>query len=540
MTKNPAIPYIFINCIILFYLWSILGIEYTPVNDAWVSTYYAEFFQTKENWFQNPRVFRMIPFWIASELSGEGFLTINVFLLTINLLTSVTIYQIINKVFNANAVFSAASALLIMYFPYDGTMFWLGAFGVNLGFLFALLSLYYFVSSVRSDSWFLLVISSLFLLASFRTYPGYIPFLLVITSLFLLFEKERWRRWWTKALVFVSAWLISFVLLLSDITSASSRESKVADFSPLEVLHGFYHAFKHLYWGVLSKLISGVGGLEGLSLILILVVTVFFFYLIRGERELPNTVKLGETFYKNILLHMLWIAPIIVFFGYAPYAVTELRFGVDRQFLFAKFGIAILLVSLIFWLCYKFIKSDKYRPVAILFASTLTIGSSVQFKAGIAEDYSYASKLERIFLGDLAESLPLIRPDVTLLIYFEDDVVLNKQSHMLINRPQYLVSYLYQQPSMQVVATNDYLWNRFTPKIKDESIFYRQHQLNLNNLLVLKYSSGSGFNIMRQLTMPTETNSTIELTTAPDIAKSKVSDRQRWFIEQKNLLRVHD
>lgn len=528
-----------ITLVILFYFWSILGSSYTPVNDAWASIYWVEFFETKSNWYENPRLFRMVPFWTATLFSDEGFLTINVFLFLINFFTSITTFLLLKRVFHSSLLFSAVAALFITYFPYDGTMFWLGAFGVNLGLLFALLAIYCFVHAVQEKSWAIFIISCLVLTASFRTYPGYIPFLLAVIAIFFLIERRSWRNWWPKACMFLGAWVINFSIIISEMSSEKARESKLVDLSITDVLRGVYHAFYHLYVGIFEKLVSIPRDYLDFGFYVVVITTVTGLCLLAYKKiDNVNSESMVNA-YTKIALNMLWVSPIILIAGYAPYAISELRFGVDRQFLFAKFGVAILLISLIFSLSYSLFRSHRNRKICVISLSVLILGSSIQSKAEYAEQYSDASKLERIFLGELAESFPRFSHEQNVLIFFSDDVGLNSKSRILINRPEYLLRHLYDDPDLNVVATNSYLWSRFKPVVKNETILYRNKEIPLQNLVALKYSSTSGFSRMEELIITTDEATQKVQLTAPTLIEQKLSDRQRWFIEQKNHLKTN-
>lgn len=142
--------------IIFGYLWYVLGINYTPVHDGWVSvsTYDgADSAKKMYNIFinvfllvDNNRWFRNIPYALVSQMPGRTILY------AIYVMTGLGLYLVISKYLNGKMLLSVLASLFIIIYPYDGTLFWLGALGVNLGFLLCIYSLLFFILSVEKRS----------------------------------------------------------------------------------------------------------------------------------------------------------------------------------------------------------------------------------------------------------------------------------------------------------------------------------------------------------------------------------------------------
>jgi hypothetical protein len=287
------------------YFWSVLGNNYTPVNDGWVSV--SKFYQISAPdscvfpQKIGARYVRTIPFILASKLDDVGFTTLNTFLILVNVLTGLGIFLVLNKIFPDKTLLSSVSSVLIMYFPYDGTMFWIGAFGVNLGYLLSIYALYFFICSVEDSSRAKFWVALFLMVASIRTYPGYLPVQALVLSLYLFFDKKiSWRRWWTQAGLFFLIWTIGLVQFAENAISGRGREGNVADFALNGVLNGFSHAIRHLFVDAWITLLDLNFAFWGRGLVIILAAFVAFYSIYRLVDPATKTIdKDSSTSYKK-------------------------------------------------------------------------------------------------------------------------------------------------------------------------------------------------------------------------------------------------
>jgi len=149
MTWKTTLSILLLNIVLMGFLWSHLGSNYTPVNDGWFpATLYDTTIprhddtQAFDDCLNKQReielsdrdgnnlffrIIRRIPY-ILSGLSGsDGFLILNSMLFSFGVLTGFGIFLVLLCFFPTKPLFSLVTSLLIMYFPIGGTLFWLGA-----------------------------------------------------------------------------------------------------------------------------------------------------------------------------------------------------------------------------------------------------------------------------------------------------------------------------------------------------------------------------------------------------------------------------
>lgn len=540
--KKVALIVFLLNMLVIGYFWSVLGKNYTPVNDGWVN---VSSFNTPDSrdkirfpkW-SNARAVRGIPFILAAKFEGNGFTPINLFLVTINIFTGLGIFLVLDRFFPQKVLFTSISSLLIMFYPYDGTMFWLGAFGVNLGYLLCIYSLYYVIRSIDDFSNYKFWVAILLLLASGRTYPGYLPFQLLVFILYLFLIKGSWKAWWPKAALFIAVWGVGFVNFALNASSGHGREGKVVNFELSEVLKGFGHAFQQLYVGVHAKLWEiQPAQLEPMAIVVVLLVAGALYAFARTTVTESSILTVGKE-YQKIILSLTVIAPLILIVGYFPYAVSDVRYGTDRQFLFARPGVVLFFVAILFWFLFSVVKRKRVTEILLVVLSSLLIGLSINAKTKIAHEYAIGSQVERIFLGDIAELMPRIEKNPYLLVYFENnDVIVNRKVLMLLNRPQYLFGYLYEQRGLDVVGANRFLLKRYNIKVHDNMVQIKGQNIPMERLLVIGYSLARGARILDQLKIPVgkKREEVVQLF-KQEIQPMPLTSRQQWFVDERDRL----
>lgn len=540
--KKVALVVLLLNVLIVGYFWTVLGKNYTPVNDGWASVSIFDFSASRgtirfPNW-SDARAVRSIPFILASQFKGDGFIPINLLLVTINIFTGLGIFLVISRFFPNKVLFCAIASLFIMYFPYDGTMFWLGAFGVNLGYLLCIYALYFFICSIEDHSKTTFWVSVLLLLASGRTYPGYLPVQVLVLFLYLISIKDSWKTWWPKAGLFVAIWGVGFINFALHVSSGHGRESKVVNFELSEVLKGFGHAFKQLYVGMHAKLFEvHLAQLEPMVVVVTLLVAVAFYGIGRTMVGESDRVTDGKE-YKKITLYLAIVAPLILIAGYLPFAVSDIRYGTDRQFLFARPGVVLFFMAILFWLSFSFIKHKKVAEIWIVVLSSVIIGLSIQAKTKLANEYRLVSQVERIFLGDVAEIIPRIVGNPYIFIYFEDnDAIVSKKIFVLLNHPGRLFGYLYDRPWLDAVGVNQLLVKRYKIKVHDNMLQIKDQNIPMERLLVIGYSLTRGARILDHLKIPVgKKGEEIVQFSKQEIVHVPLTSRQKWFVDERDRL----
>jgi|CXWL01.1.fsa_nt_gi hypothetical protein len=552
--KAPIILILFV--ITLGYLWSILGLNYTPVSDGWVnvSVYdrpdainkmkniiYGLFSVT-----ENKRWVRNVPFALASRLPGEGFITISSMLFVINVVSGFGLFLVINRLIPGKDFLAALSSLFIVFYPYDGTLFWHGAFGVNLGFALCIYSIFFFICAIEKKSTIHFMLCLLTLFLSGKTYPGYLPLQLLIFFISLLRNRSNYVTWWPKAIAFLVVYLIGFFSFAGNIISGTGRETRVLNLDISKVISGFFYATKHIYFLFANEFFSiDHFNLFGFVSIALAAMSAFYYFEKSNSRQNELYPKNSQnTGYARITLYLLFLGPLILIAGYAPYTISDIRFGTDRQILFARTGVVVFYVSLFLFLVETLVKDKIIASWVRVILPSFIFSLSVQAKGDIAHGFSDVSETERIFLGDMAESVPCSDQQKTMVIYLIDENEKNNVlfwTRNLVARPKFPIGYLYKNYHLNTYVVNSFWLKQFRTAVCGDSLCIGGKKIPMKQLQVLGYSRDYGFQKIKYLPIPNDQvlNSKIEVPNLElDKLSCQISDRQKWFQNERNRLVV--
>lgn len=539
--KVYALAVLLLNVVIVASFWVELGQNYTPVNDGWVCALRFDNPNIILDQYctQTGRVLNTIPYWLLSKMPGEGFYTISLMLAVINIFIGTGLYLVLARLMPKQIFFCAVSSLLITYYPLDGTMFWIGAIGVSLGYLFSIFSIHYFFRAIDNSSNTELLIACFLLICSGNSYSGYLLMLGLMICVAMYSRRKTWETWWPKATFFVFLYIVILLQFATNLKHGSGRESNVADLNFDGVISGFKFAFQQLYYKNyigLNAYKNHIGNTLFFLDTIIIAVTLAWISLIAARNE--DSKYLSN--YSGLLFRFAAISPIVLLVGYAPYAVSLVRFGTERQFLFARPGIVLLYASCIFLLVHFAVRKVKIANLTIVVLSTLVLMSFISNKSNIAFwEYKHASEIERIFLGDLAEVAPTIDGKPYILVYLDDNDLIedwNKNVTMLITRPSYLVRYLYRQYDLEMTTVTPYLLWKLNATYKNSKLLIKDLSIPSNELLIFHYSLRKGFERLDEIHLPSGDVVKIPTATAYHIEHKDPTERQQWFINERNRL----
>lgn len=533
-----------LNLMIVGYFWYVLGENYTPVNDGWVSvTAYDHNLSMNKKFMSclQPRGLRGIPHLLAINFEGDGFVTIRAFLATINIFTGIGMFLVLNRFFPKKTLFSIITSLLIMYFPYGDTMFWLGAFGVNLGYLLCIYSTYYFICSIEDSSNLKFWVAIFLLFLSGRTYPGYLIAQALVIFIFIFSKKKSWKTFWLKSLLFSITWGLGLLQFAYNVVSGNGREGKVTNFEWAEVLKGFGKAFKNLYINAPVELFKiNPAQLDVAIFVIVLLVAAQLFIVAKLKSGEYDAVLVAKE-YRKIILYLTALAPLILIAGYMPYSISDIRQGTSRQLLFARPGIVIFFTAILFFMVFSVFKNKTSPDVLVAILSSIIIGLSIQAKAKLANEYKIASEVDRVFLGDFALKIPAFKGNPFILIYLpNNNIILNNKLAMLLNRPKFPIRYLYKRRDLEVLTITPFYLKRFGANFDDEHFTARGIKMPIKKMVALTYSFERGFEKISYLEMKFKgkrENMTLHIPDNTLIdSKTKHTNRQKWFIDERNRL----
>ena len=514
----------------------ILGSNYGPVNDAWVwvslidqgSVSVSKTISKIMNGDINSRLFRILPWLIYSEVNDPNFWTIKASMYLIFIFSFLGVFSLIKIFLQKQPLTCFLLSILFSLFPYDGTIMWMGASGVNLSFLFAVWSLRNISIGMKNKNSYLFALGLALGFISFLTYPGHIFLYLAILGICLLCFSKNIKHFIFATLSSILAISLAAIPIILELKNGESRNSAVVNIEGELIFDGFVNAFNTIFIKApIDIILPDIEFmLAGFTTSIFVTVIIFFSKYrkpVTEETYQPNEFHL----FKNIkFLNKLSRSPFIllaiavVFFivGYLPYSISNIRFGVGRELLYARSSILVLIIAIISILSQKTAikKLSSSKVVPIFFACIL--GLIIQEKLKVASDYRKGSDQVQYFLGEMTRVVPSIQEDQRVIVFFEDPQSYEKGFQMVFNRPQFPLSYLYDTPYNKVaikpmIASHLMQKNRGVKNIRSlDKLIKVDHEMDIT----LVYNSHTG---LRELTNYSTTvrNQNITLTGLPGL-----------------------
>lgn len=115
--------------------WFRVGLDIYPLDDGW--TFLgpdAGRFAWDDFFFGLHRVLRLVPYQFAAALEPDGFRLLNAQLIGLGALSMTGLFLLTRRLLGGRVLPAFLVAGLTILFPNDPTMFWLGAFGVNISY----------------------------------------------------------------------------------------------------------------------------------------------------------------------------------------------------------------------------------------------------------------------------------------------------------------------------------------------------------------------------------------------------------------------
>lgn len=523
--KSPDLFFVLLLLFVCFAMYIPLGASFSPVNDAWVSlsvdysSHGASLFSLE--WLiEKQRYFRMIPFVVNSYFDVEGFYVLKLILFFITLFTMVGVYKVFSLFCKWYIAF-ALSAIFIV-FPFDHTLFWLGAFGVNISLCFFVWSTYflllYFVASSRALYLFL---GCFFFFVSNLTYPGPV---LILPALFLLFAFFFFRSFVRNFRVFsliALSYLFSLLPFFLGLIYSTGRNSNVASYDLSLALEGFSSAIKKTYFDSFL-VVSDMNSIFPILFSLMLFASFFVFRSISFQGE--NSLS------RNYGFALALVVAVFVA-GYLPYSLSDIRFNSGRVLLFSRFSFVILLAVFFTYIDSKI----KFGELCVSLIFALIFSAFFSSKIDLANRYSDTSAEVRFFVSEVSKLVPGYSGDGKFFIYVDKGKV--KPPSMLINRPAPVLRYLYSDPNLLAISGNRYNLRRGVVKYNSEQNVLQRNKLALSpkHVVALKYIPGVKVELLDSISIISEDGKSENSVYFPNnsnlIVDQPPTIRQSWFIE---------
>ncbi len=533
-----------LNFVICIYLANILGINYSPINDAWPAyvatdqgrhTLDAYLYRIKTFGIQS-RFFRYIPMLISSYVTYEGFLATKAFFFTLNLLTGLGVYLLASVFFPSKRLFAAICALFYYYHSFDGTLFWLGAPGANISLFAAVYSLYFFQRSLNELSYRRLIYACGFIFLGCLSYEGPI----IIWSAFIGLLGILWiYNWKTRGLfflIYIVCFILAIIPVVADTLNGTGRAVKVVDFQFETITSNFATMFGYLFVKTpISLATLNIKYLLGSTIIAALSFLTLRLLPRNKSNELPNS----ET--KISLSELMFLSAIglgLIIAGFLAYSVTNLPISGNRVLLFSRAGFVLMLISLAAFILGKLFKSQKSYKAALSTFGALIVFLTIQDKAFVAQKYHDESFKVRKFLAELVETVPAYKKGSVFLFHLPPNYFSGKAS-MIHVRPKSAVQYVYKDYKTNAISVSDYALSRFGMEEEDGELNIRGRYLPTDKVIALKYDPETGFSPLKELTWSQKINGekikkSITLSNTQNTVERELTARQKWFVEHQN------
>jgi hypothetical protein len=470
--------------------WVHTGLDMYPLDDGWVGFSKKQGFDWMDFLAGNSRELRILPYMIAQKVEAGGFVTINLILIAINALTLLGLFRICQLLFRGRLVPAFFAAGLAMLFPNDHTMFWLGAFGVNISYLALAWSAAISMNAIRANKPWRQVGAMALLFCGIRTYPGYVFLPLILVSAFLAMQGgwNAYRRGFVRHVL--PQWIVVSVALAPTVIAASrgsGREGRVASLDPGMILDGYKAMAANLGWRWMDDLWPIANWAWPYA---VLYLALFSMTLLVLHANRRGSLSPAATAPRPAYAPIMVAGVALIALGYLPYAVSAVRFDAGRALIGSRFGFALLVVAAADWFCNRPRGVVPGRILAALGVLLLTL--FCLNRLAIFDLRLERSIYQRAFLADLVAVVPCPPDKRTVIVIDQGEFSGRTTGTMLVNRPEFPIRAVYANRRLKAVAvSNPMLARGGSIDPGDGTIVYRHRDLGTSPLL-LDYSYASG------------------------------------------------
>jgi hypothetical protein len=473
-------------------LWGVPGLDMYPLDDGWVSFSSGRLdFNWPDFFLGNSRELRYVPYLIARTLESDGFRTINIILIGLDLSIFVGLFAVFHVLLDRRRVPAFVAAGLAMLFPGDHTMFWLGAFGVNVSYALLVWATYFGLVAIDRNSLARQACGLVLFYCGIRTYSGYVFLPLVFVG-YYVFATFGWRgllRGFARhSLPQLLVFSLAFAPTMIGLAAGSGREGHVASLELAPAFDGYVAMFANLGYGWIRTL---AGLLKSISIPATLALLALFtaaVWALGTRRDDPQDDRRQTR--SRVALVLACLAVIVL--CYLPFSVSDVRFNAARALMGSRAGYFLLLVALADWV-YRRLPQRAYSAWAF---ALLGVGLLTAFGAAsqsLFQARSRQSLYQRVFLADLAAVVPCAPAQALVIVAGPKVLGRNTGGSMLVNRPQFPIRTMYGNHRVQArVITNFMLMRGGRLDPSDGTVIYKRADLGSNSLL-LRYSFATGF-----------------------------------------------
>lgn len=444
---------------LVFLLWLPFGWQIGFYTDEWttMNDIQAGAFITG-----SVRPFEVVSWYIAYHLTPENlYIGINVLVMLLMMGKGIVSYLLLSDLrFNKLHAFGTA-ALLVLY-PADKGVFYLGALTIHSSILSYLLAVWLLVRFWHSGRWWLWIAISFVTGICIGLYEGIFP-LIFFAPLILVYLEGRISR---RVIVTSLLWMIvpclfglraASILFFNSSTNSYQSSLFASDHSIGTILASIGRANQFSLidaWISATNQMFTYGTWSELRGLLNLIVTRAYFFDILAAIAIVGITSLilirfsqREAVSKRHLIIILLASPVILSLGFLLYSLTNLRNVNVRTLLHASLGAALFISSLL-WLVGNLLRKPcLVYTIGLLFLVGLALYSLlVQHEGQVI-----TGQFQLPFMQTLVRKVPKIMPNSMVVIVDETS---ERDLEHLFNISQYFdapVKIIYSDPSLSGV-----------------------------------------------------------------------------------------
>jgi len=406
-------------------LWAPTGWRVGFIVDGWNAFLSIEQ-SSIDRYIVASRPFTHVPWYIAYWLSPGQFVGTNILTAFLIFAKGWLCFQIMHQLTEKNVLFSYMVAVLVVLFPADSGIFYLGALGIHWALFCFLFSVHLFILYRKKRRLSLLIAAWLMQMLTVGVYEisyvfiAFIPFVLIVFA-GSLFSRQR-LRWITLWYIvpFISGIWYLFLLVfdsgavgyqLSLINAAPSQSSMLTDIFRIYRIHLWDG------WNIENVALNTTHVLFALAAGGV----VFFTSYQLGLRDKEQPLSHKQ------LIQLGLVGIITIFLGVLLYLPTSERVSTLRTFYYSSIG-AGLLITVVAWAASRIAGVYRFIVVAILVGSLASVATYRLLDQH--RQYWQKSEDQQSLITEMAQVMGRLEPDTHIVVL---DVSANSTIRTLFN-----------------------------------------------------------------------------------------------------------
>lgn len=503
LLRRPALIALAFAAMVVSAFWLHTGLDMYPLDDGWAifASPQTGHFSWIDFLLSNRRQLRKLPYLAAMALERDGFVTINVILAGIDILTWLGLFVVLYHVFRKKRIEAFVASALIMLFPNDPTMFWLGAFGVNMSYLLVIWSIALACMAIDRNKPLLQLPALLLFFLGVKTYAGFVVLPPIILAYLLLRERPPCPIRTLLRLLIPLAVIVAIaaapVFLAEPIQRG--RDSRVASLDPALILKGFGRMLENLAYGWSGEFFLPSAWMLPYAVCFGLLVATAMWLLAKRRGRIVTSRPGTEAVDVRAAMLFVGMCVAVIVIGYLPFSLSSIRFNPDRALMGARIGYACLLVAAASYAARRLSSRNAMWLVAAA-GGALVVLFAVN-KLSVFDERYRRSLYQRVFMADLAVAVPCASSRWPLVIHTKPNEFTAQKGGQFLNlRPHFAFRVIYAKNRLQVFTLNPWMLARFAKRVDQDHIRVGRRVVG-PGAVIFEYSFKDGLRYLPNLTV---------------------------------------